>query len=114
MHQQRLLQESRLRASKQNAVHVIRGCLFDPAECSGADADWTRAPVEFLGHFESRQMDLYASHYIYMHHLTHVQGYVYVEAEKEAHVREAMRGLRTIFASRVGIVWLTLCESFQT
>lgn len=30
----------------------------------------------------------------------HHQGYIYVEAEKEAHVRDAMRGLRTIFAGK--------------
>lgn len=29
-----------------------------------------------------------------------LQGFVYVEAMKEAHVREAIRGLRTIFISK--------------
>ena len=29
-----------------------------------------------------------------------MQDYLYVEAEKEAHVRDAIRGLRTVFASK--------------
>ena len=28
------------------------------------------------------------------------QGFIYVEAEKEAHVRDAIRGLRTMFSSK--------------
>lgn len=29
------------------------------------------------------------------------QGFIYVEADKEAHVRDAIRGLRTVFVSKV-------------
>lgn len=32
--------------------------------------------------------------------LDHLKGYIYVESEKEAHVRDAIRGLRTIFSSK--------------
>ena len=32
--------------------------------------------------------------------LPHLQEYVYIEAEKEAHVRDAIRGLRTVFISK--------------
>ena len=32
--------------------------------------------------------------------LISTQGFIYVEAEKEAHVRDAIRGLRTMFSSK--------------
>ncbi|KAK7858872.1 putative transcription elongation factor spt5 like protein 1 [Quercus suber] len=35
--------------------------------------------------------------------LDHLKGYVYVEADKEAHVKEACKGLRNIFASQKGM-----------
>ncbi|KAI9097600.1 hypothetical protein K1719_025371 [Acacia pycnantha] len=36
--------------------------------------------------------------------LDHLKNYIYVEADKEAHVREACKGLRTIFAQKITLV----------
>ncbi|KAG1676522.1 hypothetical protein FOA52_000065 [Chlamydomonas sp. UWO 241] len=41
--------------------------------------------------------------------LDHLKGYIYIEAEKEAHVRDAIRGLRTIFISK-GVALVPLKE----
>ncbi|KAL6761443.1 global transcription factor [Haematococcus lacustris] len=41
--------------------------------------------------------------------LDHLKGSVYVEADKEAHVREAIRGLRTVFVSK-GVALVPLDE----
>ncbi|PPD80564.1 hypothetical protein GOBAR_DD22507 [Gossypium barbadense] len=36
--------------------------------------------------------------------LDHLKNYIYIEADKEAHVREAVKGLRTIFAAKIMLV----------
>ncbi|XVF37098.1 hypothetical protein REPUB_Repub19eG0116200 [Reevesia pubescens] len=36
--------------------------------------------------------------------LDHLKNYIYVEADKEAHVREAVKGLRNIFAAKIMLV----------
>ncbi|KAE8731825.1 putative transcription elongation factor SPT5-like protein 2 [Hibiscus syriacus] len=36
--------------------------------------------------------------------LDHLKNYIYVEADKEAHVREAVKGLRNIFATKIMLV----------
>ena len=40
------------------------------------------------------------SHAPILHSCNRSQGIIYVEAEKEAHVRDAIRGLRTMFSSK--------------
>ncbi|KAK9023641.1 hypothetical protein V6N11_003851 [Hibiscus sabdariffa] len=36
--------------------------------------------------------------------LDHLKNYIYIEADKEAHVREAIKGLRTIFGAKIMLV----------
>ncbi|KAK5833071.1 hypothetical protein PVK06_016883 [Gossypium arboreum] len=36
--------------------------------------------------------------------LDHLKNYIYIEADKEAHVREAVQGLRTLFAAKIMLI----------